>query len=367
MLGPNMHDSKESWSVLQRGVYRLSALAPRRVHRWLKELYTRREIRKSAFSVIGDLEQIKRKCHPTQKVIGILLTEHFGDIIACEPVVPWLRSRHPDDIIVWLTRPEYVALLQDHPLLDSVHEVGSISTCRSVIQSKVLDRVIDLHLHRKPCTVFGREHIKRWGNPEVDIENYYHLGALLEVMSFGAGLPRLNGQPHLTLPREAARKVDGLGLPSSFVVVHTRSNERTRNWDDSRWNDLARILTEKCGLTLVEIGLEPLLSPNVNGITNLCGHLSLVETGEVIRRASFFVGVDSGPAHFANAFQIPSVILLGHYRTFDRYMPYTGFLREHAETMIIHWNGPASEIPVDSVLNRYHVMCNNPAPSCDFL
>src|SRR5206468_5763828 len=132
--------------------------------------------------------------HRGQKLCGILLTEHFGDIVACEPVIPWLKDQHPDDFVVWLTRPAYAGLLKQHPLLDAVEEVGSISVCGAVVRSGVLDRVVDLHLHRKPCTLFGRSHMKSWGRPEIDTENYFHHGTLLEVMSFGAGLPRLDGQ-----------------------------------------------------------------------------------------------------------------------------------------------------------------------------
>jgi heptosyltransferase-3 len=81
----------------------------------------------------------------------------------------------------------------------------------------------------------------------------------------------------------------------------------------------------------------------------MCGKLSLLQLGELIRRSSGFIGIDSGPAHFANAFKCPSVILLGHYLNYKRYMPYNGFLRENAQEMLLYWDGPARDIPVDVV------------------
>ena len=60
--------------------------------------------------------------------------------------------------------------------------------------------------------------------------------------------------------------------------------------------------------------------------SNLCGQSGIAETAEDdSRRAALFIGIDSGPAHLANAVKTPGVILLGRYLTWDYYMPYTGF------------------------------------------
>lgn len=289
-------------------------------------------------------------------LIGVLLTEHFGDIVACEPIILWLRKQYPAGFIVWLTRPAYVELLKHHPQLDAIVEIGSVAACQNIIRSGVFDDFADLHIHRKFCDVSNREYVKQWGSQEVDIQNYFHHGALLEAMSLGAGLPRLDEQPHLFLSPEASQAVDDLKLPSIFVVIHARSNLSSKNWNDVYWNELAEMLVGRFGLTLVEIGLESAIKRGGKGVINLCSKLSLTESAEVIRRAVHFIGIDSGPAHFANAFQIPSVILLGHYNVYKRYMPYTGFLRNHSDSMIIQWDGPASEIPVSEVLRRFEML-----------
>ena len=55
---------------------------------------------------------------------------------------------------------------------------------------------------------------------------------------------------------------------------------------------------------------------------------AVAESAEIIRRAALFIGIDSGPAHLADAVKTPGVILLGRYLTWDYYMPYTGFYAE---------------------------------------
>src|SRR5207247_11449849 len=86
----------------------------RRIVRKLREYKSlaslNREIAAQARPTLEKLKSLKAQ-HRGQKLCGILLTEHFGDIVACEPVIPWLKDQHTDDFVVWLTRPAYSGLL----------------------------------------------------------------------------------------------------------------------------------------------------------------------------------------------------------------------------------------------------------------
>ena len=66
----------------------------------------------------------------------------------------------------------------------------------------------------------------------------------------------------------------------------------------------------------------------------MAGMLSILETAEVIRRAELFVGIDSGPAHLANAVATPGVILIGQYNAFKRFMPYSGLYATERATLL---------------------------------
>jgi heptosyltransferase-3 len=69
----------------------------------------------------------------------------------------------------------------------------------------------------------------------------------------------------------------------------------------------------------------------------------------IISGALFFIGIDSGPAHIANAFEIPGLILLGEFKNFKNHMPYSGAY-EHGRASIYHYpNGSSAEIPLDIV------------------
>jgi heptosyltransferase-3 len=71
---------------------------------------------------------------------------------------------------------------------------------------------------------------------------------------------------------------------------------------------------------------------------------------EVIRRAALFVGIDSGPAHVANAVGTPGVILLGAYRDFGRYMPYSGAYQTGANATLVHEPSALQNLPTAPVL-----------------
>ena len=81
-----------------------------------------------------------------------------------------------------------------------------------------------------------------------------------------------------------------------------------------------------------------------------CGQLSVLGTAAVIRRASLFVGIDSGPAHFANALGPPGVILLGSYGPFAKYTPYSGRYANAGATLLQH-DAPVAELPVETVFD----------------
>jgi heptosyltransferase III len=96
-------------------------------------------------------------------------------------------------------------------------------------------------------------------------------------------------------------------------------------------------------------------------VRDLCGRLLLLETAEVIRRAALFVGIDSGPAHLANAVGTPGVLLLGQYRTFGRYMPFSGGYADGSRATVLHADGPAATLTVDEVFDAVMRRLRSPA------
>lgn len=296
------------------------------------------------------LRELKSSLPSGQRLVCIGLIEHFGDIVACEPVARHVRDERPADHLVWITRSGYRDLLAHHPALNGVITVDSFSEYSALVGANLAAPMIDLHVNRRRCIETGHVHVKIHGDPAVDVTNYYEYGSLLAAFCRSAGLPPLDSGPRMFLPSKIGDTLPH--LPQPFIVLHAKSNETDRDWREDKWFLLAQWFLKHTNFALVEVGLQPLLADRLSNIVNLCGRLSLLQLGEVIRRSSGFVGVDSGPAHMANAFERPSIILLGRYRAFDSYMPYTGYFKTHEHECILRARGPTAGISIEDVTAR---------------
>jgi heptosyltransferase-3 len=290
--------------------------------------------------------------HPGRPAIAVLLAEQFGDILACEPVLRYLRAQYPTARLYWITRRPFRELLDHHPLVDEVVvEDPAVLFSIKLLRHSPFDRLFNLHLSNR---LYMPVHW-RLVNPEadrlgIDIRNYFEHGHLLHVFTKVAGLPPLDEPPRLHIPESAVRRVAALPLPKRFVVIHGRSNYPPKDWSVAGWERLVRALIEELDLDVVEVGLESLLHVDSPRYHNYCGRLSLLETAEIIRRADFYVGIDSGPAHFANAVGTFGFILLGHLGAFADYLPYSGDYANGRNAYLIRKaDGPASTLTFDEV------------------
>lgn len=288
----------------------------------------------------------------SRKRIGIGLVEHLGDIVACEPVVRYVRQQCPEAEITWVINRRYRELVDYNPHVDRVLAVECLSDWMQATESGLFDEVVDLHVNQRVCTTTGKVLNKQKGNPAVDVANYYKFGSLLSAFCQGAGLPPLDMQPEVYIPGETREKIDTLGLPEKFIVVHCASNEVSRDWTQDKWLKTVELINRRWGIPVVELGTVPACAPlkGRSGYIDLCGSLSILETAEVMRRSLLFIGIDSCLAHIANALGLFGIMILGRYRIFDHYMPYSGDYGKgrNCEILFNH-NGPAAEIAVEEV------------------
>jgi len=287
-----------------------------------------------------------------RKLVVINLTEHMGDIIACEPVARQVRSLHPRDYIIWSTKAVYAPLVANHPCVDEVMAVFCLYEWIRLRRRNLFDQVYELHPSGRMCGVCHEPLENKAYAPEITLDNYYNHGSLLQVFSRCAGLPALADAPKVYLPPCVKKRIDGLNLPRKFIALHCTSNETTRDWTKDGWVKLVARMRQEFNCPLVELGLKPVLAEF--GAINLCGKLEMLETAEVISRSNLFIGVDSGLAHFANAADIPGVVLLGHYRDFKNYCPFTGGYSDGSNAHLVHFDGPLREMPFEDAWTAVH-------------
>jgi ADP-heptose:LPS heptosyltransferase len=288
---------------------------------------------------------------PRRILVG--LVEHFGDIVACEPVTRYLRFNFPDAHLSWVVLNVYRELIDSNPYVNETVTVECLTEWMRLASHGDYDQVVDLHVNYRICQHCQIPLTKRTGNPFVTAFEWFDHGAILEAFALGAGLPRLFAQPRVYLRAAHRGAVDALGLPTDYCVFHRVSKDLVKDWQIARWEAIVEIVKDELGLAVVEVGAgkrEELPRP-IEGTIDLVNRLPLLQTAEVIRRARFFVGIDSGPAHFANALEVPGVVLLGRIGYFRQYNPYTGFYASSSPSVKLVRNlvGPAADISVADV------------------
>lgn len=291
---------------------------------------------------------------PNQKLIAINLIEHFGDIVACEPVSRHIRNKYPESYIIWCVREPYRELIDANPFVNKTLVVYCLTEWIFLAKSGIFDETIDLHIQGRICPVCKVPLKKSKGNKQITLENYYNVGNILSTFCQSAGLPALNEQPRIYIPKHVEKNIDAYHLPERFIVIHGLSNGSERNWSAVGWQEIIGRIFKTFQLPVVEVGLSSVLNTNLNSSNylNFCGRLSILETAEVIRRSELFIGVDSGPAHLAHAVGTYGIILLGHFGKFKQYMPYSGWYKNE----IIYEDGPVAGIPTEKVfqaIERY--------------
>lgn len=284
-----------------------------------------------------------------RKRIGIGLVEHIGDIVACEPVARQLREQYPDAEFCWVVREPFRELIDSNPVIDTTIAVDCLTDWIKWRAHGVFDHVVDLHVNQRVCQHCMIPLSKNDGDPSITGDNHFHHGGLLRAFSLSAGLTPRDAAPRVYITPDDERAVDELHLPERFVVLHCRSNNLEKDWDYSRWTELARRLVDS-GCKVVEIGLEPTIADASIGVINLCGRTSILQMAEVISRASLFVGVDSGPAHLANAVGATGVVLLGQLGPFKTYNPFSGvYGAGQRVTIVRNDRGPAALLDFEQV------------------
>lgn len=297
--------------------------------------------------------------------IVVALIEHIGDIIACEPVVRYLKVKYPDSTITWVVSKKFRLLVDANPFVDETIAVDCLTDWIKLSNHNAFDLVVDLHVNYRVCECCRIPLIKKHGHPFVSVYEWFDYGALLEAFSIGAGLPPLSAQPRLYVPETAKESIRALDLPREYCVIHRCSNSLIKDWDDKKWLELVTHIKEEHGLPVVEIGAgTSAVTPLEGNVVNLINKTTLFETAAVIAGARFFLGIDSGPAHMANAQEIPGIILLGRHASFRKYNPYTGYYASNDAGVKIVRNlvGNVVDISVNEVTRAVEYV-NNAAVS----
>jgi len=283
---------------------------------------------------------------PDQSAIGSVVVfkpDEIGDAVYALPALAELRRQLPQARFFLLCRNLTRPLYERSALFDEIatFEPGSklrpnVSTLRRALgQLSVREFDLSVYLRTNPTTfrrfmripARARLHpidprmrstspyqapVSLWTN-----ERRHQALQLLEIVSLltrrsysfaDVRFPTLQWTDEDKL---ATERVFGAGDPPPYLVVHPFAKEETRRYPQEYWPPLLQTLVDEVGLALVSVGgPEDGSLPELPGLVQMQGRLTIGETGYLLSRAAGFVGNLSGPAHLSAALGTPTVTLM---------------------------------------------------------
>ena len=272
----------------------------------------------------------------------------LGDMVASEPILPRLNQKFGNTHITWITSKKHFPIFENHPLVNLLIDQKFTLLSYFFQQWNPFHHYYNLHLSgfridEKTGVSISNAKADALG---IDLSNYYDQHNLLEIALKLCDLPLEDAQPRIYL-NDIAYYVP---FEKPYWVIHTKSNAGFRDWTDENWHHLLTQLIATWNVKIIEIGhVNPLNFTHENFIS-LVGKTSLPETMKIMKGASFFIGLDSGPTHLANAFMLPGLILNGEFLNFKTYMSYSGMYKNSQKVKVLfNESGMAKDLPFDAV------------------
>jgi heptosyltransferase-1 len=284
----------------------------------------------------------------------------MGDVLHAIPAVSSLRKTFPNARIGWVIEERWAELicspgtprsgprLAQRPLVDRVHVVDTrgwrkallsrttrwaVTTIVQEMRSEKYDVVIDFQGAVRSALLgrsSGAPVVYGFAQPRENAASMFYtrqvLSAATHVVDQNIFLARAVARRDLTmgtpeLPRDpsaessVANRLKLLNV-SSFAILNPGAGWGAKQWPAERYGQVAKLLAEKTGISsLVNYG------PGEEKLASQVGHAScgfaqaitasISELIALTRRASLFIGGDTGPLHLAALLDIPVVAIFG--------------------------------------------------------
>lgn len=278
----------------------------------------------------------------TKPKILIVRLSAIGDVVHSLPVLQALRRKFPDSFIGWAVEKRCSDVLVNNPLVDKVYlfpkkkfSKESLELIKEIREEK-FDIAIDLQELLKSAAITflsgAKRRIAHAGTRELAhlfvneklpahdnfdpnkliIERYLepaaYLGAPVDEVEF----------PLPPISEEVKQKVNSLlsGITKEIIVFSPATIWPTKHWPEKYWAELLNKITDKYQVIFIGTDKDkPLINritsqAKTNNSVNLAGKTSLLELIEIFNRSKYVIAPDTGPAHIANATQVPSIIMI---------------------------------------------------------
>lgn len=249
----------------------------------------------------------------------ILRLRSLGDCVLSTPAIQLLRKWRPKLKIGVVVEPAWMPVFEGNPDISAI-----LPPTMSAVWDFDPDFCLDLHGGSRAARLtffsgaksragFAHGRMRAAYNiciptaqAILGVNRTVHTAEHLASAMFYLGIPkqevpraRLFADSEATPPQ-----------PQPYAVIHPVAATPEKTWSARRFLRLAEHLRDAHGLDVVFVAAEDQDLSEFQGWKILAG-APLAQLKTLLSGAEFFAGNDSGPAHMAAAFGVPSVVLFG--------------------------------------------------------
>jgi heptosyltransferase III len=251
---------------------------------------------------------------PRGSRVAIVRLRSLGDCVLTTPALRILKNFRPDLSLAVVVEDRFREIFEGSPDIEAILPPGLPALRR-------LRPVLCLNFHGGPRSAWftalsgarwraGFGHFRQRFAYNIRIpraqeilgeERKVHTAEHLASAMFYLGAPQCE------IPPAVLKVGQALSPANPIAVIHPFAAHAAKTWPAERFLQLARHL-EASGAQIVMIG-GPIDDFTPFRVFRTLQAAPLAEIKSLLASASFFIGNDSGPAHMAAAFGIPSVVL----------------------------------------------------------
>jgi len=263
------------------------------------------------------------------KILVIRLSS-IGDVLLTTPVVRCLHTQLQDIEVHYLTKKANIALLENNPYIDVLHEYTGTYAGLRQLRNEHFDLVIDLHKNHRSCQVCDELEVKYYTYSKENFHKFVYVLTGWNLMSgrhvverymaavSPLGVKNDNGGLDCYLPDTAYEEAHLLQQHylgnGPYCVVTCGAQHYTKQIPTDGISALCAnmpvpvvLLGDKNDQHRLEREVVHLTPKDVN----LCGQTSLVVSAALVCDAAVVIAADTGLMHIAAAFRRPTVVVWG--------------------------------------------------------
>ena len=260
----------------------------------------------------------------------IIRFSSIGDIVLTTPVIRCLKQQIEDSEIHYLTKKQFVSIVENNPYVDKVHSFsGNLKETMAELKKEDFECVFDLHNNLRTLRVkrglksmkssFNKLNFQKWLLTNLKINRMPHVHIVDRYLATTHMYNIVNDQKGLDYFIPQKDEVTPNMLPENYrngyTVIVIGAKHATKQLPVEKLQALCRRLI----VPIVLVGgpedaanAEKIIGNEFHHVYNACGKYNLNQSASIIKHANLVISHDTGMMHIAAAFHKDIISIWGN-------------------------------------------------------